>query len=98
MATCKDCIHDGVCHIQEMSMGLEMEEYLKEFGCEDFKNKADFVKIKHGYWVFTRAEWGSSDYYQDAYYKCSNCNKEYVEFSIDEANYCPNCAAINEWR
>ena len=45
MATCKDCIHDGVCHIQEMSTGLEMEEYLKEFGCEDFKNKADFVEV-----------------------------------------------------
>ena len=43
--TCKDCIHDGVCHLQEMSTGLELEEYIKEFGCEDFKNKADFVKV-----------------------------------------------------
>ena len=43
--TCRDCIHDGVCHIQEMSTDLEMEEYLKEFGCEDFKNKADFVEV-----------------------------------------------------
>lgn len=43
--TCYDCIHDGVCHIQEMSTGLEMEEYLKEFGCDDFKNKADFVEV-----------------------------------------------------
>lgn len=42
---CKDCIHDGVCHIQEMSTGLELEEYIKEFGCEDFKNKADFVEL-----------------------------------------------------
>lgn len=43
--TCKDCIHDGVCHLQEMSTGLEIEEYIKEFGCEDFKNKADFVEL-----------------------------------------------------
>ena len=45
---CKECIHDGVCHIQEMSTGLELEEYIREFGCENFKNKADFVEVEHG--------------------------------------------------
>lgn len=43
--TCKECIHDGVCHIQEMSTDLELEEYIREFGCEDFKNKTDFVEV-----------------------------------------------------
>lgn len=47
---CKECIHDGVCHIQEMLTGLELEEYIREFGCEDFKNKADFAEVKHSRW------------------------------------------------
>lgn len=49
--------------------------------------------VKHGKWIFSRKEWGSSDHYQDVYYKCSNCGKEYEQFDIDEANYCPNCGA-----
>lgn len=44
--TCKDCIHDGVCHLQEMTTDLEIEEYIRELGCEDFKNKADFVEVE----------------------------------------------------
>jgi hypothetical protein len=50
--TCKDCIHDGVCYLQEVTN--DIDEQLREFGCEDFKNKADFFEIvrcencKHG--------------------------------------------------
>lgn len=54
---------------------------------------ADVEEVKHGEWVFSRKEWGSSDYSQDVYYKCSNCGKEYEEFDIDEANYCQHCGA-----
>lgn len=54
---------------------------------------ADVQEVKHGEWVFSRKEWGSNDYFQDVYYECSNCNKEYEQFDIDEANYCPNCGA-----
>lgn len=43
--TCKDCLHDGVCHLQEMSTGLELEEYIKEFGCEDYISNTDFVEV-----------------------------------------------------
>lgn len=78
--TCKDCIHLPVCQLMPSS-------------CEHFKNKADFVEVKHGELVFSRREWGSSDYYQDTYYRCSNCRKEYEQFEIDEAYYCPNCGA-----
>lgn len=43
--TCKDCIHDGICHIQEISTGLESEEYLKEFGCEDYISNTDLARV-----------------------------------------------------
>lgn len=54
---------------------------------------ANVVEVKHGEWVFSRKEWGSSDYSQDVYYKCSICGKEYEEFDIDEAKHCPECGA-----
>lgn len=77
---CEDCIHDGVCHIQEMSTGLEMEEYLREFGCEDFKNKADFVEVKEARWKGA----GMGMYY------CSLCQEEVCGNSF---KYCPHCGA-----
>lgn len=43
--TCNDCIHNGVCHIQEMSTGLEIEEYIREFGCEDYISNTDLVGV-----------------------------------------------------
>ena len=43
--TCNNCTHDGVCHLQEMSTGLEIEEYIKEFGCEDYISNTDFVEV-----------------------------------------------------
>lgn len=54
---------------------------------------SDVVEVKHGEWIYNCAEWGSSDYSKDVYYKCSICGKEYEQFDIDEANYCPNCGA-----
>lgn len=79
--TCKDCIHDGVCHLQEMTNGLEIEEYIREFGCEDFKNKADFAEVRHGHWIKSGNE-----------KKCSVCGFVYYS-NNDEWNGCPNCLA-----
>ena len=41
--TCKDCIHYDVCVIVEHSD--EDYDHYTEYGCEDFKNKADFVEV-----------------------------------------------------
>lgn len=41
--TCKDCLHYDVCVIVEHTDKDKYDHY-SEFGCEDFKNKADFVK------------------------------------------------------
>ena len=72
--------------------------YVSDFVCEQMKNipTADVVEVKHGKWTYSRAEWGSNDYSKDVYYKCSICGKEYEEFDIDEANYCPHCGAKME--
>lgn len=36
--SCNNCLHDGVCYMQEICGG-EIEEQLREFGCEDFKHR-----------------------------------------------------------
>ena len=41
--TCEDCIHYDVCVIVEHSS--EEYDHYTEYDCEDFKNKADFVKV-----------------------------------------------------
>ena len=41
--TCKECLHDGVCFMQEVCEDLE--EQLAEFGCNDYKTKAEWVPV-----------------------------------------------------
>lgn len=41
--TCEDCLHNGVCYLQEVTN--DIEEQLKEFGCENYKCKEDFVEV-----------------------------------------------------
>lgn len=37
---CKDCIHNEVCYMREVCN--DIEEQIKEFGCEDFIVLSDF--------------------------------------------------------
>ena len=92
---CKECIHDGVCHIQEMSTGLELEEYIREFGCEDFKNKADFVEVKHGEWLMCL----SDDPWRKGYHgRCSECGAFYTYNINKMPRRCDNCDAKMDGR
>lgn len=40
---CYDCIHNGVCYLQEVTN--DIEEQLEEFGCENYKSTTNFVEI-----------------------------------------------------
>ena len=42
-ATCKYCVHDGVCYLQEVCNDIEQQ--LNDFGCDDFKPTADVVPM-----------------------------------------------------
>lgn len=82
--TCKDCIHNEVCHMREICN--DIEEQIKELGCMDFIARADVAEVKYAHW--TDAVSGC--------WHCSEClhpillngGEEYV-FS----NYCPHCGA-----
>ena len=50
MVTCKDCLHYDVCVIVEHSTNDD-EDYLTEFGCEDFKDRNKYEEVKYGRWL-----------------------------------------------
>ena len=85
--TCKDCIHNEVCHMREICN--DIEEQIKELGCMDFIARADVQEIKHGEWI--------EDSYYDIPCVCSCCGAEaqYIStfketFDYDwEENLCP---------
>ena len=85
--TCKDCVHYNVCgyHIDE-------ETFMTTEECSRFKNKADFVEVKHG-------EWYVDDFPKQGkkFIVCSecrsviDCNVTYVD--ENEYDFCPYCGA-----
>lgn len=42
--SCKDCIHDGVCYLQEVCS--DIEEQLEKFGCEDYNQRMSFDNMR----------------------------------------------------
>lgn len=41
---CKDCIHDGVCYLQEVCS--DIEDQLEKFGCEDYKQRINLDGVR----------------------------------------------------
>ena len=94
LPNCKECIHDGVCGLQERCFDIELQ--LKEFGCDDFKPAADVIEVRRGKWLPSRN--GINPI------RCDKCNMPalYVQeqdgfggfgFYRCPSNYCPNCGA-----
>ena len=63
MATCYDCIHCDVCS----GIGACSYHCSDVSKCKHFKNKADFVEMKHGEWIKNDA------IFSFIYYTCSLC-------------------------
>ena len=78
MATCKDCLHNAVCDMPLITDGRRNAD-----NCGQFKNKADYVEVKHGEWIHKNGEM-----------ICSVCGEEAL---MDEVYYkspfCPDCGA-----
>ena len=82
MATCKDCIHSDLCGTFTRPC-MPDEANASERLCQDFKNRADFVEVKHGEWI-----------YNVKYYSCSICaGKRFNLLLGTDAEYCPYCGA-----
>lgn len=89
--TCKDCVHYEACQeMYDFLTSLEdidmLDNKYAEQGCLLFKNKADFVEVKH-------AKWTWKELYGEVGYMlvCSEC--EDSEGACERFDYCPNCGA-----
>ena len=93
--TCKDCVHYDVCkkHYNEENSALPdlFDLWLRPEICSDFKNKADFVEVRHGHWIKN----GKPHDYDITCSLCGDVN-EYGLENEEELNYyryCANCGA-----
>lgn len=81
--TCKDCLHSPICKLPFNETQVDFAQV-----CHHFKNKADFVEVKHGEWVRQKGR-------PEAI--CSECGREVVYQIIDNKwwfeNFCPHCGA-----
>lgn len=80
MASCKECLHHDFCNV---------DGYIDAEDCKVFKNKADFVEVKHGHWIWLEGN----------LYECSECpSKTEVDECMNEPlyEYCPYCGAKME--
>ena len=81
--TCRDCVHYEVCLPNSQAYGHKLKI------CTKFKNKADFIGVKHGEWKKYRVTEGHV-------FVCSLCDyRTLVDFEGEFLyhNYCPKCGA-----
>jgi hypothetical protein len=93
MFTCKDCVHYECCHwladvLRKHGFGVEFDDNISvDKTCEHFKNKADFVEVKHG-------EWEEERWCDNFQHTCSLCHKTARVHPQSVAyKYCPYCGA-----
>ena len=94
MFTCKDCVHYEACKDMYDGYSFDFDDCDYTLDCIDmgiFKNKADFVEVKHGEWI---------DKPTGAYHRmqswCSACGKHSGIGGIESNRhkpFCPNCGA-----
>lgn len=89
--TCKDCIHYCICKdtLADENWREDTPQEIKDMyspkGCENFKNKEDFIEVVHARWYDGR---------------CTNCCHEALDYLDDyemktyTTKYCPECGAI----
>ena len=91
MAVCKECVHNNICNIkQKYNHPKYALQHIEKY-CKHFKDRSQFVDLKHAEWV------EDEDMYGDPIYRCSVCNERFV---LEEGtptdngySYCPNCGA-----
>ena len=86
MIACKDCIHENVC-------GYYAEFKDDADNCTHFKNKADYVEVKHGWWENI-----------SGFDVCNICGTSPADWEAKPNNpqgyppYCHNCGAKMDGR
>lgn len=95
MLSCNECLHYDVCD----RFTAPNETYPEVGGCRCFKNKADYVEVRHGY---NKTSMHPVDEFWCS--ECGFCCADYTETKYDEDgdytyscecqfSYCPRCGA-----
>jgi hypothetical protein len=79
---CCQCLHDGVCYIQEVSN--DIDEWLDEFGCDDFQDRTKWTEKKYGTWIWAKDHWECS--------VCRGSRFHDLVLGLDAA-HCGHCGA-----
>ena len=75
----------------------DIDEWIDEFGCDNYKPTADVVEVRHGHWVDDVRTFSVMDKFgyvreeQKITHTCSLCKIGIV--GLDYMQYCPNCGA-----
>ena len=88
MKTCYDCIHCEACSDAGDAGFSSLKEDVSK--CKHFKNNADFVEVKYGYWEIVKDSNGKEKMV------CTNCRHQQDLHST--FTYCPNCGALIDGR
>jgi hypothetical protein len=86
--SCKDCIHSGVCVLCQLNQT-----------CLAFKNKADVVEVRHGWWML-EAHNERVNYRWNVTAECSECcngeKKIWAGFFPNVPDYLAKSVALQE--
>lgn len=88
MASCKNCIHYGICEYSDLKTYATIEKL--KLRCKDFKNKADITEVQHGEW---KLFYEGCDFLN---FHCSHCDSRLdvrFKMDIDKHKFCYNCGA-----
>lgn len=92
--TCKNCIHENVCNklCPKGLLPYNSDKYPAEKFCLEFKNKVDFVEVKHAEWLPDYEtfidEWERESEPTQTGWVCSLCGRQ----EFNRKPYC-NCGA-----
>ena len=92
MNFCEKCIHYDMCNYEYEHQDTDaiLTFFPNNTECPWFKNKADFVEVKHGKWYrHTQKEHGDTCFY------CSVCEEMALSDCMvwELTDYCPHCGA-----
>lgn len=95
--TCKDCVHYDACEEMYEAYKQDSIDWDRDFGdcgfsscCNHFKNKADFVEVKHGECLVDEFKRQNKKFLI-----CSEC-RAVIDCNVicideNEFDYCPYC-------
>ena len=81
--TCKDCVHYEKCKPLRLDFANSVNP---NHTCQHFKNKADFVEVKHGEWeIKSEIHQMFDDVDEEIYVECPFCKRTfYVPFEFED--------------